>query len=65
MIRVKAKRNCSDNLHSASSYPGNSILTEDIGYISDVNCKECTNYTKFKILGRLEKSEVRGCSDAV
>ena len=65
-IQSKGKKGIVQTISTLpSSYPGNSILTEDIGYISDVNCKECTNYTKFKILGRLEKSEVRGCSDAV
>ena len=49
-----------------SSYPGNTILTEDMGMIVDgVNCKCNKSLTKFRILKRLQKSEIRGCSDAV
>ena len=47
-----------------SSYPGHSILTEDIGEI--VNSKKCKcnmKGTKFLVHGRNEKSEIRGCSD--
>ena len=48
------------------SYPGHNILTEDIGIIYGIdNCK-CKRKGKiFKILGRLSKSEIRGCSDAI
>jgi hypothetical protein len=47
-----------------TSYPGHSILTEDIGeIISKGNCI-CSKYsTRFKVHGRLPLSEVRGCSD--
>lgn len=47
-----------------SSYPGHSILTEDIGRIlgeDDCLCGRSGKY--FEVLGRLPKSEVRGCSD--
>lgn len=48
------------------SYPGNSILTEDLGYL--VKSKKCiyqkTNEKIFKIIGRVNYSEIRGCSDA-
>ena len=46
------------------SYPGHSILTEDIGIsygIDDCSCGKKGRY--FKVLGRLNKSELRGCSD--
>ena len=47
-----------------TSYPGHSLLTEDVGirYGSDT-CSCGRLGTFFKILGRLPKSEVRGCSD--
>ncbi len=46
------------------SYPGHSILTEDMGVvIGDDGCK-CGNFGRyFKILGRLPEAEIRGCSD--
>ena len=46
------------------SYPGHSILTEDLGTVfgeDDCKCGKPGKY--FKIWGRLPKSEVRGCSD--
>ena len=47
-----------------TSYPGHSILTEDIGEIvNDNNCK-CFGYGKrFKVYGRLKNAEIRGCSN--
>ena len=46
------------------SYPGHSILTEDIGIIKGLdNCKCGIKGKYFEILGRLEKAEIRGCSD--
>ena len=46
------------------SYPGHSILTEDEGIIlGEGNCG-CGNKSKyFNVLGRIENSEIRGCSD--
>mgnify|MGYP005630532713 CR=1 FL=1 len=46
------------------SYPGHSILTEDLGTIYGVdNCK-CGRMGKyFKVHGRIKSAEVRGCSD--
>lgn len=42
------------------SYPGHSILTEDLGIIHRVN----EDGTKaFSVFGRVPKAEVRGCSD--
>ena len=47
-----------------SSYPGHSILTEDIGEITDFkNCNCGKSQKHFKIYGRVKESEVRGCSD--
>jgi phenylacetate-coenzyme A ligase PaaK-like adenylate-forming protein len=46
------------------SYPGQSILTEDIGSIygeDDCSCGRKGKY--FKIYGRLKHAELRGCSD--
>lgn len=45
------------------SYPGQSILTEDIGEIIENNCGKCRGKKKFLVHGRAEKSEIRGCSD--
>lgn len=45
------------------SYPGHSILTEDIGQLVNKNCKFCKITKKFKVYGRAEQSEIRGCSD--
>jgi hypothetical protein len=46
------------------SYPGHNILTEDIGQIFGIDDCKCGTLGKyFKVLGRLKKSEVRGCSD--
>lgn len=47
-----------------TSYPGHSILTEDIGEIKDIkNCKCGKKKTHFLIHGRIKESELRGCSD--
>lgn len=46
------------------SYPGHVLLTEDIGFIigeDDCKCGKKGKY--FKVLGRLAKAEIRGCSD--
>tara|TARA_B100000989_G_C19476764_1_gene443277 strand:+ start:25 stop:1083 length:1059 start_codon:yes stop_codon:yes gene_type:complete len=48
-----------------TSYPGHSILTEDIGHIKK-NKNECKCYhqgTLFKVEGRTKISKIRGCSD--
>ncbi len=48
----------------ALSYPGHNIITEDIGEILGEDDCPCGRYGKyFKIHGRLEKAEIRGCSD--
>tara|TARA_B100000795_G_C22799277_1_gene440960 strand:- start:2047 stop:3102 length:1056 start_codon:yes stop_codon:yes gene_type:complete len=46
-----------------TSYPGHSILTEDIGEIINNKC-DCSKIGKrFIVHGRIKKAEVRGCSD--
>ena len=46
------------------SYPGFSILTEDIGCFLGVDNCPCGRLGKyFQIKGRIENSELRGCSD--
>jgi hypothetical protein len=46
------------------SYPGHSILTEDIGVVvGDDDCKCNRPGRYFKVLGRIKDAEVRGCSD--
>ena len=45
------------------SYPGHSILTEDIGEIVKNNCDVCFGKKQFIVHGRATKSELRGCSD--
>lgn len=46
------------------SYPGHSILTEDLGEIFAIDTCRCGRKGKaFKVLNRIKDSEVRGCSD--
>jgi hypothetical protein len=47
-----------------TSYPGHSLLTEDLGVIREVD-PEGTGMggRSFEILGRVPKAELRGCSD--
>lgn len=46
------------------SYPGHSILTEDLGQIfGEDDCPCGRNGKRFKILGRVPNAEIRGCSD--
>ena len=46
------------------SYPGHSILTEDLGVIHSVDSGAGGRYGKaFSVIGRVPRSEVRGCSD--
>ncbi len=46
------------------SYPGQNILTEDLGIIQGVDDCKCGRSGKyFKIIGRIPNSEIRGCSD--
>lgn len=49
-----------------TSYPGHSILSEDIGKFLPSNYCNCGSKRKvLKIIGRAKKAEVRGCSDAI
>lgn len=46
------------------SYPGHSLLSEDIGEITGEDDCPCGRLGKtFKVLGRVREAEVRGCSD--
>lgn len=45
------------------SYPGNAVLTDDLGVIDADSCKQGRAGTRFKIVGRMKKAEVRGCGD--
>ena len=48
------------------SYPGNSILTEDLGKIHGVDDCSCGRRGKyFNVLGRITNSELRGCSNVI
>lgn len=47
-----------------TSYPGHSILTEDVGVVEAVDAPDDRLGGKaFRVVGRLPKSELRGCSD--
>ena len=45
------------------SYPGNVVLTDDLGVIDAESCGHGRAGTRFKIVGRMKKAEVRGCGD--
>jgi phenylacetate-coenzyme A ligase PaaK-like adenylate-forming protein len=48
------------------SYPGHALLTEDEGVVlgeDDCTCGRLGKY--FKVLGRIKKAELRGCSDTL
>ena len=45
------------------SYPGAAVLTDDVGEIIPGPCPCGRGGTRFRILGRLKKAEVRGCGD--
>lgn len=46
------------------SYPGHSILTEDLGIVHGVDDSTCGRKGKrFSVVGRVPKAELRGCSD--
>lgn len=46
------------------SYPGHSILTEDVGVRSEDHLCECGRFgSGVEVLGRLPDAEIRGCSD--
>ena len=45
------------------SYPGNAVLTDDIGVIEPGECPYGRPGTRFRIVGRMKKAEARGCGD--
>ncbi len=46
------------------SYPGHSILTEDLGVVHGVDDSTCGRKGKyFSVIGRVPRAELRGCSD--
>jgi len=45
------------------SYPGNVVLTDDIGVFDDTPCPYGRSGQRFRIVGRLKKAEIRGCGD--
>ncbi len=48
------------------SYPGHSILTEDMGVVHAIDSSTCGRLGKsFSVIGRVPKAELRGCSDTV
>ncbi|MDC3204467.1 hypothetical protein OBA18_00910 [Pelagibacteraceae bacterium] len=48
----------------AQSYPGHSILTEDLGTIHGIDDCKCGRKGRyFTISGRIPQTEIRGCSD--
>lgn len=49
---------------NTASYPGHSILTEDMGTLLGIDDCPCGRKGKyFRIDGRIPKAEIRGCSD--
>jgi hypothetical protein len=47
-----------------TSYPGHSILTDDLGVVESVDSGRTTHLGKaFRVLGRVPHTELRGCSD--
>lgn len=48
-----------------TSYPGHSILTEDLGIIHGVSEPSSTSWggKQLEVIGRVPKAELRGCSD--
>lgn len=45
------------------SYPGNAVLTDDLGIIYDDPCPYGRLGTRFRVTGRMKRAEVRGCGD--
>ncbi len=47
-----------------TSYPGHSLLTEDLGVVHGIDDSQCGWLGKrFSVVGRVPKVELRGCSD--
>jgi hypothetical protein len=47
------------------SYPGNVVLTDDLGFMDSGKCQCGRNTKRFKVVGRAHKAEVRGCGDVM
>ena len=45
------------------SYPGNAVLTDDLGMEIAEPCPYGRSGKRFRIIGRMKKAEVRGCGD--
>lgn len=45
------------------SYPGNAVLTDDVGVIAAGDCPYGRSGKRFQVTGRLKKAEIRGCGD--
>jgi len=45
------------------SYPGNAVLTDDLGIIESAPCPYGRPGVRFRITGRMKRAEVRGCGD--
>lgn len=46
------------------SYPGHSLLSEDVGELTGIDNCPCRRKGKtFRVLGRIKNAEIRGCSD--
>lgn len=46
------------------SYPGHSLLTEDLGVVHGIDDSTCGRMGKrFSVIGRVPRAELRGCSD--
>lgn len=48
-----------------TSYPGHAVLTEDLGVVEGVVDGPGWRGKRFRVLGRVPRAEVRGCSDTV
>lgn len=48
------------------SYPGHSLLTEDLGVVHAIDSSSCGRFGKaFSVMGRIPRAELRGCSDVI
>ena len=45
------------------SYPGNAVLTDDLGIVAEPTECDGKYGTRFKVTGRMKKAEIRGCGD--
>ncbi len=48
------------------SYPGHSVLTEDMGLVATIDAGAGGRFGKaIRVVGRAPKTELRGCSDVI